>query len=157
MIIGRTAFPRFGANDGGYVRAADGGHQFLLDYKSSRRFVTYSLDEVLTGKVDPRTWNKKIVFIGEGAESAHDFVTTPLQSNLLGVELNAQILDQLLRASDAGAKPTTSLSEPLEFGWILIWSLAGGLTVFLFRRPFVVLTHPCRPDHEPWRHLLVCF
>jgi adenylate cyclase len=35
--IGKTTFPRFRSDDGGYIRAQDGGHQFLLDFKSPRK------------------------------------------------------------------------------------------------------------------------
>jgi len=119
--IGKASFPRFRSNDGGYIRAEDGGHQFLLDFKGARKFVTYSLDDVLSNRVNEAAWHGKIVLIGEGAESAHDFSTTPLQANFPGVELNAQILSQLLRAADRGDKSTTSLGEPAEYRWILSW------------------------------------
>src|SRR4029077_9683732 len=102
FYIGKAAFPRFRSNDGGYIRAQDGGHQFLLDFKSPRKFVTYSLDDVLSNRVNEDAWRGNIVLIGEGAESAHDFNTTPLQANVRGVELNAQLLNQLLRAGELG-------------------------------------------------------
>ena len=86
FYIGKAAFPRFRSNDGAYIRAQDGGHQFLLDFKSPRKFATYSLDDVLSNRVKDEAWRGKIVLIGEGAESAHDFTTTPLQANMLGVE-----------------------------------------------------------------------
>ena len=71
------------------MHAADGGHQFLLDFKSPRKFITHSLDDVLSNRVSDETWRGKIVLIGEGAESAHDFENTPLQVNMPGVELHA--------------------------------------------------------------------
>src|SRR6266480_1708135 len=71
--IGKGIFPRFRSYDGGYVRAQDGGHQFLLDFKSPRKFLTFSLDDVLSNRVNEQAWRDKIVLIGEGAESAHDF------------------------------------------------------------------------------------
>src|SRR5439155_15746910 len=82
--IGKAIFPRFRSYDGGYVRAQDGGHQFLLDFKSPRKFLTYSLDDVLSNRVNEQAWRDKIVLIGEGAESAHDFATTPLQASVPG-------------------------------------------------------------------------
>ena len=141
--IGKVSFPRFRSNDGGYIRAEDGGHQFLLDFKGARKFVTYSLDDVLSNRVDNVAWRNKIVLIGEGAESAHDFATTPLQANFPGVELNAQILSQLLRAADRGDKATTSWGEPMELTWILAWCILGGAIGFLIRRPLVLLAACC--------------
>lgn len=141
--IGKATFPRFRGNDGGYVRAGDGGHQFLLDFRSPRKFVTFSLDDVIGGRVGEQAWRGKIVLVGEGAESAHDFVTTPLQESVLGVELNAQILNQLLRAGERGDKPTGSWSEPVELGWILVWCVAGGLIGLFLRRPMASLVACC--------------
>jgi adenylate cyclase len=137
--IGKTIFPRFRSNDGPYVGADDGGHQFLIDFKSPRKFSTYSLDDVLSKRVDDRIWRDKLVLVGEGAESAQDFQRTPLQTNLPGVELHAQILDQLLRAAERGDKPTNSWTEPAELAWIGVWSLIGGTIGFFIRRPGISL------------------
>jgi adenylate cyclase len=141
--FGKAAFPRFRSNDGGYIRAQDGGHQFLLDFKSPRKFVTYSLDDVLANRVNEQAWRGKIVLIGEGAESAHDFETTPLQANTPGVELNAQILNQLLRAAERGDKPTTSWGEPMELAWIFAWCILGGAVGLFIRPPLVLLAACC--------------
>ena len=141
--IGKTAFPRFRSNDGPYVRAQDGGYQFLLDFKGPRKFVTYSLDDVLSQRVEEQAWRGKIVFIGEGAESAHDFATTPLQTNVPGVELNAQLFNQLLHAAEHGDKPTTSWSESVELSWVFVWCVIGGAIGFFVRRPIVSLTACC--------------
>ena len=141
--IGKASFPRFRSNDGGYIRAQDGGHQFLLDFKGPRKFATYSLDEILSNRVNDNAWRGKIVLIGEGAESAHDFSTTPLQANVLGVELNAQVLNQLLRAAGRGDKPTISLAEPTELIWIFLWCILGGAIGFFIRRPLALLGAGC--------------
>jgi adenylate cyclase len=143
FYIGKAAFQRFRSNDGGFTRAQDGGHQFLLDFKSPRKFQTYSLDDVLSNRTKGEAWRDKIVLIGEGAESAHDFVTTPLQANMPGVELNAQILNQLLRAAERGDKPTTSWHEPMELAWIFAWCILGGAVGFFIRRPLVLLAACC--------------
>ena len=141
--IGKGSFPRFRSHDAGYIHAQDGGHQFLLDFKSPRKFTTYSLDDVLSDRVNDEAWRDKIVLIGEGAESAHDFETTPLQVNAPGVELNAQILNQLLRAAGRGDKPTTSWSEPMELTWIFLWCFLGGIVGFFVRRPLPSLAVCC--------------
>jgi adenylate cyclase len=141
--LGKANFPRFRSSEGSYIHAQDGGHQFLLDFKSPRTFATYSLDDVLSNRVNNVAWRGKIILIGEGAESAHDFSTTPLQANMPGVELNAQILNQLLRAAERGDKPTTSWSEPIELIWILAWCILGGAIGFFIRRPLVLFAACC--------------
>src|SRR5438876_5264893 len=62
--IGKAIFPRFRSNDGSYIRAQDGGHQFLLDFRSPQKFTTYSVDDVLSNRVDDAAWRGKIVLIG---------------------------------------------------------------------------------------------
>lgn len=141
--IGKATFPRFRSNDGSYIRAQDGGHQFLLDFRSPRKFTTYSLDDVLSKRVEAQAWRNKIVLIGEGAESAHDFETTPLQQSLPGVELHGQMINQLLRAAEHGDKPTTSWREPAEVAWIFVCCILGSAVGFFIRRPVVLLGVCC--------------
>ncbi len=141
--IGKTAFPRFRANEGGYIRAQDGGHQFLLDFKSPQKFVIRSLEDVLSNRVTAETWRGKIVLIGEGAESAHDFETTPLQVNVPGIELHAQALNQLLRAAEHGDKVTTSWGELMEMVWIFGWCFLGCGIGFFVRKPIGLLAACC--------------
>jgi adenylate cyclase len=139
LRLGKTVFRRFEQNDGGYVRAPDYGFQFLLDFKGPRKFESYSLDDVLTGRIKPEIWRGKTVLIGEVGESAHDFETTPLQFDVPGVEIHAQILNQLLRAAERGDKPTISWGEPVELGWTFGWCILGGLIGFFLRRPMITL------------------
>jgi adenylate cyclase len=143
LRIGKALFPRFEHNEGGYVRADDFGLQFLLDFKSPRKFATYSLDDVLSKRVDEQVWHGKVVLIGEGAESAHDFLATPLQVNVPGVELHAQALNQLLRAAERGDRPTSSSREPAELAWIFAWCILGGVIGLFIRRPVASLAACC--------------
>ena len=83
------------------------------------------------------------MLIGEGAESAHDFATTPLQASVPGVELNAQILNQLLRAAERGDRPTMSWSESTELAWIFGWCILGAAVGFFVRRPLMSLAACC--------------
>jgi len=143
MRVGKALFPRLETNEGGYVRAANGGLQFLLDFKSPRKFIVHSLDDVMSNRVSDETWRGKIVLIGQGAESAHDFETTPLQVNIPGIELHAQTVNQILRGAERGDKPTTSWSEPAEIVWILAWCLCGVAVGFFIRKPIALFATCC--------------
>ena len=143
LRIGKAVVPRFRRNEGGYIRADDGGHQFLLDFKSPRQFFTASLDDIFSDRVSDETWRGKIVLIGERAESAHDFESTPLQVNIPGVEIHAQALNQLLRAADRGDKVMTSWKEPWELAWIFAWCATGIAIGFFVRKPIALLSSCC--------------
>lgn len=65
MRFGETELPRFLPNSRGYVRADAGGVQILLNFRSGReRFRTVSLNDIKTGKFNPRWLRDRIVIIG---------------------------------------------------------------------------------------------
>jgi adenylate cyclase len=76
--LGKTTVVRFGANDGGYVRAPAGGYQVLLNYREpGRRFDTVSLTDILEDRVSPDWGRDRIILIGAVGESFQDLFFTP--------------------------------------------------------------------------------
>lgn len=143
LRLGKTTFVPFKSHDGGYIKADDRGYQFLLDYKNKLgAFQNFSLTHVLSGQLSPNPFQDKIVIIGVTAESLKDFFFTPLSKNsesinkMSGAELHAQIVSQIIRSALEGGKHKKSMNEWYEWGWILMWSLIGGLMV-LWRRSFL--------------------
>lgn len=129
----QTVLPRFRANDGGYVRADDGGYQILLNYRGGvRTFDTVSLMDVLQDRI-PQDWGRdRIVLIGMVGDSSNDLFFTPYSSNLVslpepvpGVEIHANIASQILSSVLNGRPLIRSWPEPLEWLWILAWSGVG--------------------------------
>jgi adenylate cyclase len=132
--LGKTIFTRFKPNDGGYIRADDGGYQILLNYRGpARHFTTVPMRDILNDKV-PKDWGRdRIILIGGVSESFPDLHLTPYSSGLLtapermpGVEVHANIASQFLSAAVEGRSLIKSWSEPVEWLWILLWSLIGG-------------------------------
>jgi adenylate cyclase len=131
----QTVLPRFRANDGGYVRADDGGYQILLNYRGGvRTFETVSLMDVLQDRV-PKNWGRdRIVLIGMVGDSSNDLFFTPYSSSLVGlpdpvpgVEIHANIASQILSSVLNGRPLIRSWPEPLEWLWVLGWSGVGTL------------------------------
>ena len=133
--IGKAMFFRFRSNDGGYIRAQDGGHQFLLDFKSPRKFVTYSLDDVLSNRVNEEAWRGKVVLIGEGAESAHDFETNFIT---LAAETNESMP---FYVRDMVIHEVAHLPKSITDVKVLVLGVA-------FKRD-VDDTRPVQPEHHP--------
>jgi adenylate cyclase len=143
MRLGKTTFIPLKSNDGGYIGMDAGGYQFLLDFSGAwQSFQSFSISEVLSGKIEPEEFENKIVIIGSTAESLRDFFFIPFVRSgkfgqtIPGLEIHASIVSQLLRAALDGRKPMRFIGEMYEWGWIILWSAAGyllGLSFSSFR------------------------
>lgn len=137
--IGGAPVYKFAQNTGGYINAADGGYQFLLDFKGPRTFTRYSLDEVLNGRVPARAFAGKVVLIGQSARSGKDYLMTPVREDEPGVELHAWVVDQLLRMAEKGDRVLRAWSGPAQAAWLILWCAIGAGIGFHCRSP-VALT-----------------
>ncbi|HEY9609102.1 adenylate/guanylate cyclase domain-containing protein [Allocoleopsis sp.] len=133
--LGKTTFDRFQSNDGGYIRADDGGYQVFLNYRGpSNHFTIVPMRDILNNKV-PKEWGRdRIILIGGVSESFPDLYFTPYSSSLLsspermaGVEIHANIASQVLSAALEGRSLIKSWPESSEWLWILFWAAVGGV------------------------------
>lgn len=143
LQLGRSVFPRFRTNDGGYIRADDIGYHVLLNFRGpARSFRTVSLHDVLDNRLPADLLRDRVVLIGSTAISLRDFfstpysgapvnfgngnpITTPEQTS--GVEVQANVLSMIL-GSALDARPLFQVwQDPLEWLWILTWSYIGAL------------------------------
>ena len=130
--LGKTKVVRFGANDGGYVRAPAGGYQVLLNYREpGRHFDTVSLTDILEDRVSPDWGRDRIILIGAVGESFQDLFFTPYtrspSGRMAGVEIHANLASQIISAAKDGRPLIKTWSEPLEALWILLWSGIGAI------------------------------
>lgn len=140
--LGQAVFTRFTRNDGGYIRADDGGYQILLNYRGLLdRFLTVSISDILGGRVPPNLMRDRIVFIGTTAQSLNDLFFTPYSSNLFGISdrtpgvvIHANIASQVISSALDGRPLLQVWSDPTEWLWILVWS-AVGMIIGLSYRP----------------------
>jgi adenylate cyclase len=141
--LGRTTIRPLERNDGAYVGMDARGYQFLLDFKGAQgSFLAFSLAALLSGNIDPQAFKDKVVLIGITAESVKDFFYTPYSRGLqtgqhmLGIELHAHVVSQLLRFALDGNSPMATSSDRLEAAWILLWSVLGGALGMAVRAPW---------------------
>ncbi|MDZ8055927.1 MAG: CHASE2 domain-containing protein [Aulosira sp. ZfuVER01] len=133
LQLGKGIFPIFEANDGGYVGADAGSYQILLNYRGTiNRFRKVSINDVLQNRIPSGLLQDKIVLIGSTAESLKDLFLTPYSSILLnspqrmaGVAIHANLISQILSSALEGRPEIKTLPEPLEWLWILAWSIVG--------------------------------
>jgi adenylate cyclase len=133
LQLNQAVFPTFEANDGGYVRADAKGYQVLLNYRGRiQKFPKISLTEVIENRIPPNLMRGKVVLIGATAESLRDLFYTPYTSNLFanpermaGVTIHANLISQILSAALDGRSLIQPVPKPLEWFWILVWSIIG--------------------------------
>jgi adenylate cyclase len=138
---GKTVFRPFTPNDGGYIRADDGGYQFLLNYRGAAgHFRTVSMTEVLQDKIPVDLMSDRIVLIGSTATSLNDFFYTPYSGDQIttdertpGVEVQANIISHILSAALEGRHAIQTWSEPVEGLWIFLWSCTGAIVCWTLR------------------------
>ena len=136
--LGSTTFPCFKPSDGGYVNQPLSGFEFLLDYRGGNAghlFRQFSMKEILDGAVNPADIRGKLVFLGTAAVSTNDNLPTPISRQHLGVQIQAQMCDQLLRGFYYGTKPIAALGRLGNALWLAFWCGLAGIFGALVRGP----------------------
>ena len=136
LRLGKARLRQFEANDGPYVRADARGWQILLDFKCPDRFTRYSVSDALDGRIPTEILRDKIVLIGMKAQSVFDERVTPIHRRHLGVEVQAMMVNQLLRQALDGDKSLRFWNDWLEDAWVLLWCLIGGAIGYHVRSPW---------------------
>ena len=148
LRLGPVSFRPLEANDGGYVDADSAGYQFLLDYKGGAiPFRTFTLSDVIEGRLPAGALRDRIVLIGVSADSVKDFFLTPYSRHgkesvgMPGVLIHAHSVSQLLRAGLEGERPMDFLPDWAEYLTILLWGLVSAGTALLVRAlaPFFLI------------------
>lgn len=144
MRLGKTTFIPLETNDGCYINTDVRGYQYLIDYRGTHiPFVSFSLTDVLEGKVKAEVIKNKIVMIGVSAESVKDAFISPINrfkssgETKYGIALHANMVSQLLRSALEGNNPMTYMRESYEWAWIFLWGIissALGLWIRSFWR-----------------------
>ncbi|MCL1471847.1 adenylate/guanylate cyclase domain-containing protein [Argonema antarcticum A004/B2] len=143
LKLGKTVFVPFEASDGSYVGADAGGYQILLNFRGrSGNFPTVSMMDILANRIPAdlvrdrasAPLRDRIVLIGPTAASLNDFFYTPYSGGLrdsvqrmTGVEIHAHLTSQILSAAIEGRSLIKTWPDPLEYGWIFLWSCVGAV------------------------------
>ncbi|MDH5711141.1 MAG: adenylate/guanylate cyclase domain-containing protein [Gammaproteobacteria bacterium] len=139
--LGPVTLKPFEANDAVYVNADARGYQYLLDYYggSAERFKTYSLVEVLEGRIEPDLIKDSVIIVGVNAESVKDEFLTPFDrftrrgQATAGIAIHGYEVSQLIRAALKGDTPVQFLSNIYENLWILLWGVVAALVGLFIR------------------------
>ena len=142
MRLGKAALAPLAPTSGGYSVADAAGFQMPLAYPSGvDGLPRYTLEDALEGRIAESALKGKLVVFGSVAESLKDTFDTPLQRfgrtahPTFGVEVHAQIADQLVREALGKSAPLRWWPDWAEYTALLAASLAGGGVGRRLRRP----------------------
>ncbi|NJN85262.1 MAG: CHASE2 domain-containing protein [Leptolyngbyaceae cyanobacterium SL_7_1] len=143
LRLGGQTFGRLRPDDGSYVNADTGGYQIFANPRGpAHRFHHVALQAVLDGSVSPELLRDRIVLIGSTAVSLRDFFYTSYSSGInrttqpiSGVELHANFISQILSAALDRRPLLRVLPDPIEVGWIFVWSWLGAAVSWRVRSP----------------------
>ncbi len=140
LKINSTIFPRLVSTSGGYQLPASEtlGWQVLVRYRSQKIARKISLEELLTGKFEPKWIKDKIVLIGLVAPSLGDTVPTPYSATKIynfempGVEIHGTLISQILSAVLDGENLLVPLPDYLEWILIISWGFIGAVMAWSY-------------------------
>lgn len=133
--LGQAILKPLRGNDGGYIRTNAGGYQILINFRGhAQHFPNISVTDVLNDRLEPELIRDRIVIVGGTAASLNDLFYTPYSSRLIdtpeataGMVIHANLVSTLVSAALDGRAVLQVWSEPMEVGWILLWSGVGAL------------------------------
>lgn len=129
LSLNGVSLPRINTTFGAYTRIDTGGYQIMLEYPSlPQSFVSFTLSELLDGKIADAALRGKIVLIGGTAPSLGDFKLLPNEIRRFGVEHHAYFVSQLLNTAIKKISPLHDWSQTSEFLWLTLWCLLGAFT-----------------------------
>ncbi|EDZ95682.1 adenylate/guanylate cyclase domain-containing protein [Limnospira fusiformis KN01] len=138
--FGDVVFVPFEGNDGGYVRADDGGYQVLLNYRGpSQHFEIVSMRDIFENRVASDWGSDRIILIGSVGESMKDLFSIPYtlapDQRMTGVEIHANIVSKIISAALENRPLIRTLPEVVEWLLIMFWSGLGATLTWRLRDP----------------------
>ena len=120
-------------NEVGITRISSRPHKISSDpngiiwirYKKSQKSQYISASSVFDGKFDESRFKNKYVLIGASAQGLFDLVKTPLGVTIPGVEVHANVIENILDQSYLTRNPNTYIFE-------LLFSIIVACVTFLF-------------------------
>jgi adenylate cyclase len=137
--LGPTVFRPIPEKYGAYRRIDNAGYQFLMEHlRDPADFPTFSLGDLLEGRIPQAALADRVVLLGVHAESVKDSFVTPVSRwpwvadpQVAGIAVHGLLVDQFIRSSRGLARPMSTLGTVPETALIVVSCLFGGLAGLL--------------------------
>jgi CHASE2 domain-containing sensor protein len=116
------------------------GFQVMLNYRNATQIAPQiDWDDVLNDRIKRQQIQGKVVLIGyTGRDTTDSWRSLGVRPQLSGVEIHAQMTSNILSHILDDRALITTWNDPIEFGWILLWGIVGGV-IWLRCRGFQLL------------------
>ncbi|MEM8805651.1 MAG: CHASE2 domain-containing protein [Cyanobacteria bacterium P01_G01_bin.38] len=136
--FGEVALQDLPRRFGGYQSLESDTSQILLNYRSNQPGHRLTLDQVLSGQVEPQAIKDHIVMIGYTAPVSRDYFQTPYGS-MPGVWVHAHMVSQVISAVLDQRPLIRGLPQwrAWQWGdalWVVGWAVGGGLMMVRLNR-----------------------
>ncbi|MHC5742877.1 MAG: CHASE2 domain-containing protein [Nostoc sp.] len=147
FLLGKTLFAPLQPNSAGYQHLDAQGYQILLNYRQPNSLANQvSLTDVLSGQVNPSLFKDRLVIIGTTAANIPPggfytpYSALPDQpARMPALFIHAQIASQLISTVLDGRPLIWYWPNWAELIWIWGWSLLGGVLVWRWQNPLLLL------------------
>jgi CHASE2 domain-containing sensor protein len=135
LKLRQRRFQRLGDRFSGYQEIDNRGFQTLLNYRQTPSpqeiAPTVTLAELLSGQVNPKSIEDRIVLIGVASPTSGDNWSTPygrsFSSRVPGVVIQAHMTSQILSAVSDRRPLIQAWALWQDYLWLLAWALVGAL------------------------------
>ncbi|RPI74927.1 MAG: adenylate/guanylate cyclase domain-containing protein [Desulfobacteraceae bacterium] len=79
-----------------FIQGTAGGKMYINYLGPENTFASFSVTDILHGKIEKGAFKNKIVLVGSTALGAHDLRVTPFSGSFPGMEIHANIIDNIL-------------------------------------------------------------
>jgi eukaryotic-like serine/threonine-protein kinase len=138
LQLGKVTLKQLDSNAGGYQnqKIFDQSYRMLINFRRPTPAREVSIAEILGGKVKPEWIKDKIVLVGYTADSVNDVFNAPYSpTQVAGVILQAHAISQFLSTGLNNRSMIWYWGEPMEWAWIVLWSVATGVIVWWTKSP----------------------
>lgn len=129
--FGSVVFKRLEPHSGGYQNLDAQGNQVLINYRGTPQIAKQvTIEEVLSGKLEPEWVKDRVVLIGVTAASIQDYHHTPY-GRMRGLDVHAHMVSQTLSAVLDKRPLIWWWAQWGDALWVWGWSLTGGIVVYI--------------------------